>query len=311
MPFTRLEVAVMSLIDGQLQVLLARRAEAPHASKWALPGGVLRIELDRTLDAAARRVMHERLGLELPFVRQLCAVGGPSRDPRAPWALSIVYRALVRAGSLKPSPGKRIEALAWRPVQEAIEDKRLAFDHATLIEGAAEGTRAEVDRLEGCVHQLLEFTRTETLSPHRIDPLTLVDKVLCQERTAFERRGIVVTVDDERRARRQVNVDPLLINQVMTTILVNAQEAMPDGGRLRIRLSEHGPRLRIAFTDTGPGIPPEKLSRVGEPFFTTKTRGLGLGLALARRIVERFGGGLTIANAAGGGAQVVIELMVE
>lgn len=148
MPFTRLEVAVMSLIDGQLQVLLARRAEAPHASKWALPGGVLRIELDRTLDAAARRVMHERLGLELPFVRQLCAVGGPSRDPRAPWALSIVYRALVCAGSLKPSPGKRIEALAWRPVQEAIEDKRLAFDHATLIEGAAEGTRAEVGRLE-------------------------------------------------------------------------------------------------------------------------------------------------------------------
>lgn len=182
---------------------------------------------------------------------------------------------------------------------------------APEVEESAHEIIGEVDRLEGCVHQLLEFTRTETLSPHRIDPLTLVDKVLCQERTAFERRGIVVTVDDERRARRQVNVDPLLINQVMTTILVNAQEAMPDGGRLRIRLSEHGPRLRIAFTDTGPGIPPEKLSRVGEPFFTTKTRGLGLGLALARRIVERFGGGLTIANAAGGGAQVVIELMVE
>src|SRR5258706_1133010 len=96
MPFTRLEVAVMSLIDGQLKVLLARRAEAPHAGKWALPGGVLRIDLDHTLDAAARRVMFERLGLELPFVRQLCAAGGPTRDPRAPWGLSIVYRALVR-----------------------------------------------------------------------------------------------------------------------------------------------------------------------------------------------------------------------
>ena len=53
MPFTRVEVAVMALIDGGLQVLLARRAEAPHAGAWALPGGVLRIDLDGNLDDAA------------------------------------------------------------------------------------------------------------------------------------------------------------------------------------------------------------------------------------------------------------------
>lgn len=148
MPFTRLEIAVMTLVDGGLQVLLARRAEAPHAGKWALPGGVLRIDLDRSLDAAAQRVMHERLGLELPFLRQLCAVGGPTRDPRAPWALSVVYRALVPAEKLDPSAGKRIEALAWRPVEDAAGDKALAFDHAVLIGQAVEATRAEVDALE-------------------------------------------------------------------------------------------------------------------------------------------------------------------
>jgi ADP-ribose pyrophosphatase YjhB (NUDIX family) len=148
MPFTRLEIAVMTLVDGGLQVLLARRAEAPHAGKWALPGGVLRIDLDRSLDAAAQRVMHERLGLELPFLRQLCAVGGPTRDPRAPWALSVVYRALVPAEKLDPSAGKRIEALAWRPVEEAMEDGGLAFDHAALIGQAVKATRDEVDVLE-------------------------------------------------------------------------------------------------------------------------------------------------------------------
>ena len=62
MPFTRLEIAVMALIGGRLHVLLARRAEPPHAGRWALPGGALRIDLDRTLDDGARRVMHERLG---------------------------------------------------------------------------------------------------------------------------------------------------------------------------------------------------------------------------------------------------------
>ena len=148
MPFVRLEIAVMSLIDGVLQVLLARRAEAPHAGKWALPGGALRIDLDRSLDAAAARVMNERLGVDLPFLRQLCAVGGPTRDPRASWALSLVYRALLPRELLAPSLGKRIEALAWRPVEDVIADKGLAFDHAALIGRAVGATRAEVDALE-------------------------------------------------------------------------------------------------------------------------------------------------------------------
>ncbi len=148
MPFTRLEIAVMGLVDGELQVLLARRAEAPYAGKWALPGGVLRIDLDASLDAAAQRVMRERLGLDLPFLRQICAAGGATRDPRAPWALSIVYRALVPAEYVSPLAGKRVEALAWRRVYDAIADKSLAFDHAMLVSQAVESTRAEVERLE-------------------------------------------------------------------------------------------------------------------------------------------------------------------
>ena len=88
-------------------------------------------------------------GLELPFLRQLCAVGGPTRDPRAPWALSVVYRALVTTEQFEPSAGKRVEALAWRPVEDAIGDKTLAFDHAALIGQAVEkATREEVEVLE-------------------------------------------------------------------------------------------------------------------------------------------------------------------
>jgi ADP-ribose pyrophosphatase YjhB (NUDIX family) len=148
MPFTRVEVAVMSLVQQQLQVLLALRAQAPHAGQWALPGGVLRIDVDRSLDGAAQRVIGERLGIELPFLRQLCAVGGPVRDPRAPWAISVVYRALVPLDALHPSAGKRIEALTWRPVAASIEDSGLAFDHAALIERAVAATRAEIESLE-------------------------------------------------------------------------------------------------------------------------------------------------------------------
>ena len=148
MPFTRIELVVLTVIDGRLAVLLGRRAEEPHKGKWALPGGVLRIDRDRDLEAAAQRVAEERTGQSVPFLRQLLATGGPERDPRAPWALSIVYRALLPFEAFTPLPGKRLDALAWRPADEAAPDRRLAFDHADLIRSAIDTTRAEIERLD-------------------------------------------------------------------------------------------------------------------------------------------------------------------
>ena len=148
MPFTRVEIAVMSLIDGSLQVLLAKRAQAPYAGRWALPGGVVRIDLDASLDAAAQRVIRERLGVQLPFLRQLSTTGGPTRDPRAPWAISILYRALVPSTDINVVAGKRIEALEWRPVDDVAADAKLAFDHAALVEQAVAVTRSEIDNLD-------------------------------------------------------------------------------------------------------------------------------------------------------------------
>src|SRR6185369_8605347 len=109
MPFTRIELVVLSIVDGGLAVLLGKRAEAPHAGCWGLPGGVLRIDLDGNLEAAAQRVAGERLGVGLPFLRQVVAVGGKDQDERAPWALSIAYRALLPVDSFDPKAGKRVE----------------------------------------------------------------------------------------------------------------------------------------------------------------------------------------------------------
>lgn len=161
MPFTRIEIVCLSVVDDELQVLLARRAEAPFAGKWALPGGVLRIDLDSTLDVGATRVMAERLGVEGADVEQLCAVGGAKRDPRAPWALSVVYRALVIPDALKVVPGKRIEALEWRSLARAMSAP-LAFDHADLVGRALRITREQVDGMVMPLGLLPEeFTLTE------------------------------------------------------------------------------------------------------------------------------------------------------
>jgi ADP-ribose pyrophosphatase YjhB (NUDIX family) len=147
MPFTRLELCVFSIMDGELQVLQARRAGEPFRGQWALPGGVLRIDLDADLLAACQRVAKERLGTELPGAELQTAVGAKDRDPRAPWALSIVFRSAVLAGQVPVTPGKRVSELRWVPAAEAITDKRLAFDHAQIISQAHKSLQAEVSDL--------------------------------------------------------------------------------------------------------------------------------------------------------------------
>jgi len=185
----------------------------------------------------------------------------------------------------------------------------MMLDFPETAPGAAD-IIGEVDRLERRVRQLLEFTRTEAPAPRRLDPLTLVNDTVGQQRQALERDRVDVTVQDDRTETRMVEVDPILMGQALTTVIVNAREALTKGGWLRIRLHDRGRRVCITFTDDGPGIPSDALARVGEPFFTTKAQGLGLGLAMARRIVERFDGALTIDNAAGAGVQVEIEMVV-
>jgi 8-oxo-dGTP diphosphatase len=143
MPFTRIEVVVLSIVNGELCVLLEKRPAQPFAGKWALLGGVLRVDLDPSLEGGAQRVINERLGIDLPFLEQLCAVGGPQRDPRASWALSVVYRALISIEFVRASAGKRIESLKWEPAESTMKSS-LGFDHAELIRKAVITTREEV-----------------------------------------------------------------------------------------------------------------------------------------------------------------------
>jgi signal transduction histidine kinase len=109
----------------------------------------------------------------------------------------------------------------------------------------------------------------------------------------------------------KVRLDPAGFEEAFLCLVGNGLDAMPSGGILRVRATaegEAGWTLRLVVEDTGPGIPPTVLQQVFEPFFTTKRDGTGLGLALARKLLEGAGARLTLESEPGRGTRAVIIL---
>jgi signal transduction histidine kinase len=103
--------------------------------------------------------------------------------------------------------------------------------------------------------------------------------------------------------------DPGQVRIVLGNLIRNAHEAMPQGGKLTIAARSEGENVEIEVRDTGVGIPPDSLARIMEPLYSTKARGLGLGLAIARAILEKNRGSLRVASEPGQGSTFTVRLM--
>ena len=101
------------------------------------------------------------------------------------------------------------------------------------------------------------------------------------------------------------------LKQVMLNLILNGLQAMPGGGTLTIEAARGRDGLMLAVADTGDGIPPEALPRVFDPYFTTKAKGLGLGLAIARRIIEEHGGKIEVESQPARGSRFSVILPLE
>jgi signal transduction histidine kinase len=135
---------------------------------------------------------------------------------------------------------------------------------------------------------------------------------ICAERTRdCERRQVAVACALDA-ADPAVLGEATMLREVFSGLVANSLEAMPDGGGIRLAtsLEDRGRRVAVVIEDEGPGLSPTELAQVMRPFHTTKPKGLGLGLPLAKRVVERHGGSLTMSSEPGRGVRVRIVVPV-
>ena len=164
---------------------------------------------------------------------------------------------------------------------------------------------AESDRLEAWVRELLSFSRPLDAAPEPVQVRPLVERCLEEFSRELDRRRIT-NATELADTIPEVRGDALLLGQVLHSLVANALEAINKDGTLSLRGGPvaDGREVLLAVGDDGPGMDAEQLAQVGKPFYTTKTRGLGVGLSQVRRIIERYGGRMEIDSAPGEGTEV-------
>jgi signal transduction histidine kinase len=162
----------------------------------------------------------------------------------------------------------------------------------------------EALRCKDIVEGLLDLSRPLPASRQTVDLRALTDDVVQRLRQADVLRDISVTV----QGSGSVEGHAPKLRQVLANILRNAAEAAGKGGRVDVVLADEASGVAVTVRDTGAGFEPAVLSRIFEPFLTTKDRGTGLGLAISRSIARAHGGDLRVANAPEGGALVTLRL---
>jgi len=180
---------------------------------------------------------------------------------------------------------------------------KLAPEALTMADSVVE----EVDRLSGTVNRYLQFARGGPPEPgsHGDAAATLAATV---DLLAPEFRSRGCTLEREGEAACPVPLDDASLKQVWLNLLQNALEALPEGGRARATCLREGTRVRVVIADDGPGMPAGVLARLGEPFYTTRAQGTGLGLHLSRQLVTGVGGSLEVESREGQGTSVTVEL---
>ena len=190
----------------------------------------------------------------------------------------------------------------------AVLKKRMAaVDPGNGLPGIIE---EEAARLNNIITDFLNYARPREpiFQPCRLEEI--MKKNLQALGPQIDAQNYTV-VKDIHPALPDIQADADMLYQAFLNLLLNAMQAMPEGGEIRIRITPADDRLIIQITDQGPGIPEDVMEKIWDPFFTNKKIGTGLGLGIVRNIIEAHGGNITIENGPEAGTAATIRLPIE
>lgn len=279
------------LLTGHASVESA--AEAVRAGIWAYlikPCAVP--DLLATLDKAVRHVQAQQEKRELArraqVAEKLAAVGTLTAG------LSHEIRNPLNAAGLQLSVLER----RVRKLDPAHQGPLL--DPLTLV-------RDEIRRLEHILQDFLQFARPLQLTVKPLVLSSVLHKVLAFISTDAERRQVTLTSKLESAATT-ISGDGDQLRQVFMNLLLNAFDAVPEGGHVSLSTDNDPESVEVHIDDDGPGVPPDQVDRIFEPFFTTKAKGSGLGLPITHAIINQHGGSIRVGRSPMGGARFTVML---
>lgn len=184
-PIVTVDVVLMTLVEGDLLLALAKRDREPFAGDWTLPGGWVHTDEDEDALAAAERILKDKAGIKSPYLEQLFSFAGRHRDPRG-WSVSIAYYALVPHELIKDNDPR----VTWRAVTDV---KSMPFDHLSIVKHAVERVRSKtlysslpimlcgssftLTELQSVYEQLLGTTLDKRSFRRRIEEMDAIEPV--------------------------------------------------------------------------------------------------------------------------------------
>jgi signal transduction histidine kinase len=237
------------------------------------------------------------------YSQKLAALGrlsaGVAHEVKNPLNSMMIHLELLRMKVSARQPAPAAAAGGARTGQLTQDGPSDALQHVDII-------ATEIRRLDEVVQGFLKFARPEDLKLQPVALAALFDEIAPIIRPEADRNHVALVVDCDPSLL--VNGDPGMLRQAFLNLALNACQAMPEGGTLRIQARLAGRKVQVLVSDTGTGILPEHLNKIFDLYFTTKPKGSGIGLSMVYRTVQMHDGEIEIESTPGKGTTFRILL---
>jgi two-component system nitrogen regulation sensor histidine kinase NtrY len=198
------------------------------------------------------------------------------------------------------------------PLQITVENMvrahslpRVQFDE--VFTESTDTLQAEIANLRGIIGRFSDFSKMPEPQLERMDLREAIQRVIALHAPVLEQKHISIGTSISPEPLRIMG-DPELLHRALSNLVLNAMDAMPEGGKLTISASKSADYARVSVADSGPGLTDEERSRLFTPYFTTRQHGPGLGLAIVQSVVSDHRGSINVERSDEGGARFVILL---